>query len=159
MDGVRGCRETGRHRIRLLMAISLCTTPSIPPANKAVHLRVREATDESGVVIRQVPPLSSLHRGASFEFYLHTVRSTLSGFSAPATPYRILWLIRTSLQKGIFQSHDGPVVMLSWPRQLPTSYRPRNYMEQPSIKCLHGPLTACEIELSCAYRPPTGSRN
>lgn len=89
MDGVRGCRETGRHRIRLLMAISLCTTPLIPPANKAVHLRVREATDESGAVIHQVPPLSSLHRGASFEFYLQTARSTLSGFSAPATTYRI----------------------------------------------------------------------
>ena len=53
MDGVRGCRETGRHRIRHLMAISLCITPLIPPTNKAVHLQVREGKDESGAVIHQ----------------------------------------------------------------------------------------------------------
>lgn len=44
-----------------------------------------------------------------------------------------------------------------WPWQLQTSYKPQNYTEQPSIKHCHGLLAACEIQLSHAYRPPTGN--
>lgn len=53
VDGMRGSREAGRYRVRLLTVIPRCITPLTPPLDRAVHLQVRAGTDESRAVIHQ----------------------------------------------------------------------------------------------------------
>lgn len=74
-----GSRGSGRHAVRLLLAISLGMTPLSPPPSRAVHLQVRAGKHESRRGHPSVPPLSCLHRGASFDVHLQTTRSALSG--------------------------------------------------------------------------------
>lgn len=138
------------------MVISLHITLLIPQATKLCIFEVRAGKDETGVVIHH--------------FLLSAPPAEVQALKIPSPNHKIchartLSSCHNSLHPvaDLEQVFKGPcfkAMIVQWSCCLgPDSSQQvtgQNYVQQPSIKGLHGP-TACEIQLSRACRPPMGS--